>query len=1435
FDTTDFSITEGDSGQKNLNFTFTLDAPALAGTSFEYYTQDDEATVANSDYEAISTTTYTVPEGATTITIPVKINGDTDIENDETFYLKIQNEVKLTVHGHTAKGHILNDDGSFPALSFDSNSISMTEGDSGYKDFNFTLTLDADALAGSSFKYYTQDGTAQSSDSDYEAIPHTTYNIPEGERQITIPVKVNGDTAIESDETFYFKIFDEQNITIASSVMSATATILNDDGELPEFSIEAPIVAGNEGDSGTQNVHFSIKLDAPATQDGVSIDYQTLDGTATTSDNDYNSITPTTVTFNTGESEKSFFVTINGDVKIENDETFDIQLLNPQSANIAKHKESITITINNDDEHSDDPLVCDSTMYLSSSINREDDKAKGKMWLHTIDTTKNPFNFLVMNDDGSDKFYNALAYSDIDNYIYGLYKKELIRLSKTGKVISLGKVDGLPDILSTKQLFAGAIFGEHYYISGPGQDYDKIFKIKLSDKSVSEITLNTAISLLDFSFTPDGAYLHGIVDGGRLVKVDVATGVVTFIGSAHSGYQFDSSFSDKNGRFFANDSGGNGFFEFNLDTGEKLFLSASGNAEFNDGANCLKAALLFTDYSDAPESYGTPRHYIANGVFLGDEVDHDINAYTSTDALGDDSNGIDDEDGVTLTDGTDLNGSYFTPDTTQELNVKVAKAGYLNAWIDFNIDGVFNAGEQIITSQNFAAGTHTINFNIPNTVTLNTTTYIRFRFSSTPLLTATQDANDGEVEDYAVQFGSAVQPLRGTFNVERTNSNNNVINSDERNAWYTQIVGRDFDYSLVFYEEDMSAEKEIDNVTVKLELVNMESNKTLYSIERHILNTPPKSRIDITLPVDDLSRLPATKDARFRVTYGVDDAGVITQADCLSNPALCTNHRTDYARDNFAIRPESYYIVLADGNTTRRVNRDPINTTTPLRVAAGYDYNLSVIATQYRADNSIHASDDYNTSIKRVLIFQDKTNLNCADRDDNETTETFANGENSTNLLELPNAGAYKLHLKDSDWTAVDINKTIPDCTVNNADTSVNGNTLSGCNIVSNPDMNLNSYPYQFKVDFRPQSLPINGHDDFIYMSQLSSSNNNVAMQFDGNITAQSEDNTSTTNFTDGCVAYNVLLAPNATTLSEDGIDVLLQTSHHPSRSRTPVFFTRLIEYNDDNTTLESNNSLRSIDVPITIKSGRFLNENNGTTTLDIRYNINKHLSETINPVQVTFHSLDADSSDAHSEAEQSSMFIPKGHQDLDTMVRNFYFTQVAPDQINYPRVVFNSSPLIRTPLNIDIFCDKNSSYCIDTNVTTHSDVSSSPRLQEGWYLSVDHNESVDGHVTKLTPMPGIVTITPNPSSAFPIRFKSGRNGLITTKFNNCTETLHQSTITITPTTALLYNPTPLKAGEPTYTVTCTPNTPSQWTGVGDTGNIIESKPNVNSSSKIDW
>ncbi|HHH19593.1 MAG TPA: hypothetical protein ENK86_03655, partial [Campylobacterales bacterium] len=1013
----------------------------------------------------------------------ITINGDTHIEEDESFWLKIKNEVHISVTGHTAEGIILNDDGSYPALTFDSSAISEVEGDSGQSDVNFTFTLDQPALVGSSFDYATQDITAQSSDNDYVALPVTRFTVPEGATQFTLPVTINGDTAIENDETFRLVLSNPTDLSFGAGD-SATATILNDDGEFPEFSIEAPILEGNEGNSGTQNVNFTIKLSEPATHDGVSVQYQTLDGTATVSDGDYDAITPQTVTFNTGESEHAFYVVINGDTKIEDDEAFTVQLLNPQNANLHKKDNALSIGILNDDEHSDDPLVCDSTMYISSSINREDPSEKGKMWLHKIDTTQNPFDFLVMSDEGSMSFYNALAYSDTDNYLYGLYKKELVKMNKTGKVISLGNVDDLPSILTTKQLFAGAIFGDDYYVSGPGVNYDKIFKIKLPEKTVSEITLDTAISLLDFSFTPDGKYLHGIVDGGKLVKIDVSTGHVVFIGAAHTGFQFDSTFSDKNGRFFANDSYGQGFYEFNLDTGDKLFLSDSEDAEFNDGANCLKAALVFNDYGDAPASYGAPRHNIANGLYLGSEVDHDVDAYHSDDALGDDSNGIDDEDGVTLLDGSDLNGSYLEPDTTQQLQITVSKNGYLNVWLDYDINGAFDATDQVINAMNVAAGTHTINVPIPATVTLNQTTYLRFRFSSTPSLSATDTANDGEVEDYAVKFGVPFHGVRGVFNVQRTDS---ALDAKDF-ALYTQIVGRDFDYHVVFYDEGLTAEQSLANVPIKIDLIDEESSAVLYTHYSYFSHTHVQSRIPVEIN-DDLDKVPATQKARFRVTYAANPDDSIVQQECSSGDfescfhdliATSDHNGSHLSQDNFAIRPERFFISMADGSD-ERTNSEFADST--LRVAAGYDYNLTLIATRY---NTRQAAEGYNAALTANFDFNMTGLTDCTITDPIHENVTFTEGAYTNPAFAHHNVGHYTLTLPDdTNWTAVD--QASGDCILNTHDTSANGTSKSGCNIaVQLHPIHLEYYPYQFAINLTQNNLPSNSHPDFIYISDIN-------------------------------------------------------------------------------------------------------------------------------------------------------------------------------------------------------------------------------------------------------------------------------------------------------------------------------------------------------------
>ena len=102
----------------------------------------------------------------------------------------------------------------------------------------------------------------------------------------------------------------------------ATATIVNDDNAKVTMSD----VSGNE-DNGA--ITLTATLDH-AVQGGFTVDVNTADGTAKTSDNDYSSITGHTLTFvgNAGETQ-TFTILPTSDTKLESDETVVISMNNP--------------------------------------------------------------------------------------------------------------------------------------------------------------------------------------------------------------------------------------------------------------------------------------------------------------------------------------------------------------------------------------------------------------------------------------------------------------------------------------------------------------------------------------------------------------------------------------------------------------------------------------------------------------------------------------------------------------------------------------------------------------------------------------------------------------------------------------------------------------------------------------------------------------------------------------------------------------------------------------------------------------------------------------------------------------------------------------------------------------------------------------------------
>lgn len=106
----DVAQNEGNSGTVTFSFTVSLSAPApVGGVTFDIATADGTAT-APGDYTSRSLTGVTIPEGSTTYTFDVQVNGDTTYEPNETFFVNVTSISGATFTDVQGMGTIVNDD-----------------------------------------------------------------------------------------------------------------------------------------------------------------------------------------------------------------------------------------------------------------------------------------------------------------------------------------------------------------------------------------------------------------------------------------------------------------------------------------------------------------------------------------------------------------------------------------------------------------------------------------------------------------------------------------------------------------------------------------------------------------------------------------------------------------------------------------------------------------------------------------------------------------------------------------------------------------------------------------------------------------------------------------------------------------------------------------------------------------------------------------------------------------------------------------------------------------------------------------------------------------------------------------------------------------------------------------------------------------------------
>jgi hypothetical protein len=553
------------------------------------------------------------------------------------------------------------------------------------------------------------------------------------------------------------------------------------------------------------------------------------------------------------------------------------------------------------------------------------------------------------------------------------------------------------------------------------------------------------------------------------------------------------------------------------------------------------------------------------------------------------------------------------------------------------------------------------------------------------------------------------------------------------------------------------------------------------------------------------------------------DKTTVTCYDCLKQHfsyALCS-------RDNFSIRPESYNVVIEDGNISdpydiefQIVTNTDINATA--RLAADYGYNMEINATNHLDNNStrgykqIFNADTTSAlaQLKWVVPADIKPDgVSCNDESNTSLVIPIINGVANDVILSKDNVGYYELNITDLNWTGVDqgINTFAPqhhidnpgfildvsDCRSNSH--SVDDDNISfftpaelrntrqvGCHISTSShvvDTQVsNRTPVTYKdinISFHPYSLDLT---DLIV-------SHGPDMDTDFNATANNEEvfiymadrnETNESNMALNAMGSINARGKNGLILSNyvggcyaEDINITLLTV---LPTCDPMFFGhRLINLDVNGTVITDMNLSSEEAITVELDDMNFTKELNGTMNIRLHYNYDKNETNlTMNPKRLNIQGLNVDcntTANCTISAEQSNNYSISNIAPINNLVN---FVQ---GRVHAPRYRIDGNEGNVTVYH-EIYWDGNAA-CNLNGVLINPALSVDSL---NWYRNTRHTPE-DGNVTQMTQQRGLNLITEQQNwllqdgRSIHDMFYNGNNGYP-----------YRSVIQITPSPWLIYN-----------------------------------------------
>ena len=338
------SVTEGDSGSKNLTFTATLSPASGKQVTVAWAEGTGGTATSGTDYTAITGGTLTFAAGTTSQTFHVSVTGDVVDESDETVVVTLSSPTNATLSSTAASatGTITDDDGTPTKITLTVNDDSVGEGDG-----DTTITVTATVVGATRFgvdKTVTVSvaGSGTASAVDFAAVSDFDITIAAGaaSKSETFTLSPTDDSVDETDETITVS-----GTSTGLTVNQDTITLSDDDAAPTSITLTVDDSSVAEDDGGTT-------ITVTATVDGTTrfVDDTTVEvsvaGSGTAAAVDFAAVSNFNISIGAGEASgtETFTLTPTDDAVHEANETITVS---GTSGALTVNSATITLT---DDE-----------------------------------------------------------------------------------------------------------------------------------------------------------------------------------------------------------------------------------------------------------------------------------------------------------------------------------------------------------------------------------------------------------------------------------------------------------------------------------------------------------------------------------------------------------------------------------------------------------------------------------------------------------------------------------------------------------------------------------------------------------------------------------------------------------------------------------------------------------------------------------------------------------------------------------------------------------------------------------------------------------------------------------------------------------------------------------------------------------------------------